>query len=60
MTLAKQFHWNYEVKNQIGVGLKENKGAFPGVPEVKDPSANGEDMVQSLVRELRSHMPWGN
>ena len=33
---------------------------FFGGPVVKDPLSNAGDAVQSLIRELRSHMPQGN
>ena len=33
---------------------------FPGGPVVKNPPSKEGTWVPSLVRELRSHMPWGN
>ena len=30
---------------------------FPGGPVVKNPLSNARDV--GLIRELRSHMPWG-
>jgi len=33
---------------------------FPGGPVVKNSPSNAGGVVQSLVRELRSHMLWGN
>ena len=40
-------------------GVKKYKpGDFPGGPAVKNLPSNAGDA--GLVRELRSHMPWGN
>ena len=33
---------------------------FPGGPVVKNAPSNAGDSIQSLARELRSHMLWGN
>ena len=33
---------------------------FPGGPVIKNPLSKVGAQVWSLVRKLRSHMPWGN
>ena len=33
---------------------------FPGGTAVKNLPSTAGDVVRSLVKELRSHMPWGN
>ena len=33
---------------------------LPGGPVVKNTPSNAGMQVQSLVEELKSHMPWGN
>ena len=58
-------------RNEIGLpdnpeGPLENSNhkfklrSYPGGPEVKNLPASERDMVQSLVQELRSHMPRNN
>ena len=38
---------------------REYLGDFPGCPVVKTSPSNAGAWVQSLVRELRYHIPWG-
>ena len=38
-------------------GLKFESRGFPGGPVVKNPPCNAGTQVQTLVRELRPHMP---
>ena len=40
--------------------VHRNSRDFPGSPVIKNPPSNAEDIVQSLVWELRSHKPWRN
>ena len=39
--------------------LKDSLGDLSGGLVVKNPPSNAEDVGQSLLGELRSHMPWG-
>ena len=35
-------------------------GIVPGGPVVKNLPCNARDTIQSLLGELRPHVPWGN
>ena len=58
--LTKLFAGGVQKRTPTKDRLRKSLRDFPGGPVVKNPPYNAGDPVQSLVRELRSHMPWGN